>query len=462
MAVKPRPIPEDTIAAVSTPPGEGGIGIVRLSGDKAIAIADTVFVSATGKRPSNDRRRVYYGEVQDDDAVVDEVLLHVMRAPYTYTREDVVEINCHGGTGPVQAILDLVLRQGARLAKPGEFTKRAFLNGRIDLVQAEAVIDRIQARTRAGLRSASAAAHGSLSKSIHDISARLVHASARIEAAVDFPDDDLPELVDDVLRSELTAALDAMRELLRTADAGRLLREGATVAIAGRPNVGKSSLFNALLRDTRAIVTAQPGTTRDRIEDYITIEGIPVRLIDLAGIRQADDEVERIGVAMARETLGQADAILFVVDVSEPLTREDEKLARELSEADAPALLIGNKIDRVDSPTEPAWSKGFTATRFISALAGTGLPDLEQALAKLLLGDASVAPDQALVTRLHQRDSLRRAAEAVERLLGNFEASPEFLAIELKDAIQALGEITGETTPDEILEQVFAQFCIGK
>ena len=452
--------PEDTIAAVSTPPGEGGIGIVRLSGPDAVAIAGRVFVSTTGRDIAHEIRRVFHGHVVSArGGIVDEVLLHVMRAPHSYTREDVVEINCHGGAGPVAAVLDETLRQGARLAEPGEFTLRAFLNGRIDLVQAEAVVDHIRARTHAGLRAASAAASGALSKQLHAMKDDLADALARIEASVDFPDDDLPDLLDEPLRIRLEKALERMRALLSTAEAGRLYREGASIAIAGRPNVGKSSLFNALLRDARAIVSAQPGTTRDRIEETITLSGVPVRLVDTAGLRHAHDEVERIGVSVARDAMQSAEIVLLVLDASCPATEEDAALAEELRALERPVWVAWNKIDLASESLPPAGFRGMTP---ISALTGEGLEALEKDLAGLLLGGAPIAPDQGLITRAHQRDSLRRAAEALERILARFGESPELLSIDLRDALNALGEITGETTPEDLLDRIFASFCIGK
>ena len=455
---------DDTIAAISTPPGEGGIGIVRLSGNDAVAIGRQVFRSKTGRDISTGKGRVFHGHAVDDNgAVIDEVLLHVMRAPHSYTREDVVEINCHGGAGPLGAVLEQVLIRGARLAQPGEFTQRAFLNGRIDLVQAEAVIDRIQARTRASLRAASSAASGMLSNAINEMKSTLVDALARIEAAVDFPDEDLPDLVDEGLRERLSGTRARMLELLATAETGRLYREGAAIAIAGRPNVGKSSLFNALLRDARAIVSPQPGTTRDRIEELITLSGVPVRLTDTAGLRATHDEVERIGVEVARRALADADIVLFVVDASEPLMEEDMRLAEELSALERPIWLAFNKTDLPSLAAAPdSWREWLRGSSRISATTGEGLAELERHLGSLLLGGAPISPDQGLITRAHQRDSLRRAASALERLLNNFGGSPEFLSIDLREALSALAEITGETTPEDVLDRIFASFCIGK
>ncbi len=456
--------PEDTITAISTPPGEGGIGIVRLSGPEAAAIAHEVFASSRGRDIRDPRAgRVFHGAIVDEDGPIDEVLVHVMRAPHSYTREDVVEINCHGGNGPLHAVLELVLTRGARLAAPGEFTKRAFLNGRIDLVQAEAVIDRIRAQTQAGLRAASAAAGGVLSTTLHALASTLADAQARIEAAVDFPEEDLPEFVDPALRGSLEEALARMRALLATARQGRLYREGARAAIAGRPNVGKSSLFNALLRDARAIVTSAPGTTRDTLEEVITIEGAPVRLTDTAGLREADGEAERIGVDRARRALEEADIVILVLDASEPPRPDEEALGAEVAKLDTPAVLALNKSDLAPGAPAPPWGAEFDAVCRVSATEGTGLDGLEQALGRLLLGsEGAVSYGQGLITRAHQQDSLRRAAEALERLLGNFEASPEFLSLDLREAQHALGEITGETTPDAVLDRIFSSFCIGK
>ncbi len=453
---------EDTIAAIATPPGEGGIGIVRISGSEAVPIAGRLFVSTSGRQLDDGTRQVYYGEIRDGAAAVDEVLVHVMRAPHSYTREDVVEINAHGGAVPLHAVLDLVLRAGARLAAPGEFTRRAFLNGRIDLVQAEAVIDRIRAQGRAALAAASAASRGVLSKELHSIREALVLAKAHIEAAIDFPDQDVPDTITPELRRSIADARARIESLLATADAGRLLREGASVVIAGRPNVGKSSLFNALLRESRAIVTPRPGTTRDLLQETMLINGIAVRLTDMAGLRDTEDEVEQIGVARAREALSEAALILFVVDAETGTVEDDQLLASELAKAGIPLALIVNKVDAASRRIVDLGKIAFAATSKVSALTGQGLSELEATIGRLLTGSIHIAPDQALITRMHQKESLRRALESVRRVESGFTQSPEFLALELDEALAALGEITGETTPDEVLEHIFGAFCIGK
>jgi len=460
--VSPRN-PEDTIVAVSTPPGEGGIGIVRVSGPEAIRMTHAIFVSTTGRDIRTSPGRVFHGEVRAAAGILDEVLVHVMRAPHSYTREDVVEINGHGGAAPLQAILESVLAQGARLARPGEFTLRAFLNGRIDLVQAEAVIDRIRAQSQAALRAASTAASGRLSREIRALNETLVGALAHVEASIDFPDEDLPELVNETLRMRLEGAHEHMIELLRTAESGRRYREGARIAIVGRPNAGKSSLFNAMLREARAIVTAQPGTTRDLLEETCVVGGVPVRLADTAGLRHARDEAEQAGVRAARAAMGQAEAVLLVVDGSESDGPENAVLAEDALALDAPSIAVVNKIDLPHARAFQAdWLGRFKTVCAVSSVTGEGIVALEEAIAQLLLGANAVTPEQALITRAHQRDSLRRAADALDRLLAHYDASPEFLSLDLREAIAALGEITGETTSEEILDRIFTQFCIGK
>ena len=453
----------DTIAAISTPPGEGGIGIVRLSGPQAISIARTLFVSSTRRDLQTDPRPTFHGHAVDArGSRLDEVLIHVMRAPHSYTREDVVEINSHGGTVATSSILELALQHGARLAQPGEFTLRAFLNGRIDLVQAEAVIDQIQAKTQASLRAATAAASGTVSAAINAIKQDLIRALAQIEAAVDFPDEDIPDLINPQLQGDLERVHTRIGTLLDTARVGRLYREGASIVITGEPNVGKSSLFNALLRDARAIVSHIPGTTRDRIEEAITLGGIPLRLTDTAGLRHAPDEVEQIGVQIARETLQTADVILFVVEAAQLGEYSESKIRTEIGDTPVPVWLIINKIDTVLPATLPDWAHSFAGFSLVSVKTGAGMSEMEQKLTHTLVGEISLTPESALISRIHQKDSLRRALDALTHLLSNFQESPELLSVDLRDALGALGEVTGETTPETILETIFGSFCIGK
>jgi len=458
---------EDTITAISTPPGEGGIGIVRVSGPDAFVIARAIFVSSKGRTPDKGKQRVFHGHVHDASGrTLDEILLHVMPAPHSYTAEDVVEFNGHGGMVPLNAILEETLRHGARLARPGEFTLRAFLNGRMDLTRAEAVIDLIQAQTRRALSAANSVAEGALSETLYELREILADSLARIEAAVDFPEDDLPELIDHALIQRLQDANKQMKTLLETAETGILLREGVGLAIVGRPNVGKSSLFNALLRDTRAIVSEEAGTTRDRIEETASLGGIPVRLMDTAGMREAQNIVEAQGVQLARDAARQARYILFVVDGSASETDEDRRIAAELRDLGTPVLLIRNKIDlRKGSPLPQ--EHGFTAPQFalvcdVSAKTGEGLHRLEKELSQLLIGSGSLESHTPMLSRTHQRDSMRRAQACVARMLLDMHISPELLALELREALDALGEITGETTSESLLDRIFSAFCIGK
>lgn len=456
-------ISPDTIAAISTPPGEGGVGIVRMSGPEAVPIAARLFRSSRGRDIlATTGWRSYHGFVTDGADTLDEALLHVMRGPRTYTREDVVEICGHGGMGPLNAILEACITQGARLAQPGEFTLRAFLSGRIDLIQAEAVADQIQARTRAGLQAAMAGSKGVLSRALFDMKSRLTDALAQIEAAVDFPEDDLPALITPALLESLRQVQCEMLSLLDTADTGRLYREGVSIAIAGRPNVGKSSLFNALLRDARAIVSAHAGTTRDRIEEYITLRGVPVRLIDTAGLRETSDEVERFGVELAREALHQAQAILFVADYATGFLEEDLVLAEEVLALDVPTVLLWNKCDLPAASGALSAPSAFAGVCHTAATTGAGIHELEDLLAGMLLGGLHQDAGQPMLSRLHQKDSLRRAESCIARLLEDPARSPEFLALDLQEALDAIGEITGETTPDDILGAIFSSFCIGK
>lgn len=456
----------DTIAAISTPPGEGGIGIIRMSGPETLEIAAAMFVSSKGRDPRRGGQRVFHGHVQDGNGTrIDEVLLHVMRAPHSYTSEDVVEFNAHGGMAPLRAMLEETLRRGARLARPGEFTLRAFLNGRMDLTRAEAVIDLVRAKTRTALAAANAASDGVLAKAVHALRETLADALARVEAAVDFPEEDLPELVDAALIARLEEARKRMAVLLESADAGMRIREGIALAIVGRPNVGKSSLFNALLRDARAIVSAEPGTTRDRIEETASLGGVPVLLMDTAGMRETPDAVESQGVDLARGAARRAHYILFIVDASVPETEEDRLLVSELAALETPIVLVRNKTDLLEPESRATGAFpgiDFVAECAVSAVTGDGLAALETLLSALFLGNTSLETASPMLSRTHQKDSMRRAAECLDRLLEDTSVSPELLALELREALRALGEITGETTSEELLDRIFSSFCIGK
>jgi tRNA modification GTPase len=452
---------EDTIAAISTPIGEGAIGIVRISGKDAVKIADLVFKSKKGGSPSGFRSfSTHYGYIYDKAAVVDEALLTSMRAPKSYTKEDMIEINCHSGIIPLRKTLELVLDSGARLAEPGEFTKRAFLNGRLDLTQAEAVLDIIRSKTDASLRMALGQLSGRLSSRLDDIKERLLGVSANIEASIDFPEEDIEIISEADIKGHLEAVKGDLAKLLGSAEGGIILREGLTSVICGKPNVGKSSLLNALLQRDRAIVTHVPGTTRDAIEDLANINGIPFRLVDTAGIAPTEDVVEREGILRSRERLEQADLILLVLDGSADMTDEDRILLSDTK--DRPRILVINKTDlprRIDlRPLEGNVSVG------VSAKEGDGIDGLKKAMERAVWSGRASAAETGSITNLRQKQALKDASGAVERAIESIEKdlSPELTAIELKDALGSIGEITGEVINDEILNRIFSQFCIGK
>ncbi|GFE56984.1 tRNA uridine-5-carboxymethylaminomethyl(34) synthesis GTPase MnmE [Geobacter sp. AOG1] len=453
---------KDTIAAISTPVGEGGIGIIRVSGDAALQVATQLFRGTTdGGLQSH---RFYYGCLAEPGtgSVIDEVMLVLMRAPRSYTREDVLEIHCHGGSLVVQKILDLVLRLGTRLAEPGEFTRRAFLNGRIDLIQAEAVIEVIRSKTETALALAQHQREGLLSQRIGILKEEVVNALALLEAYIDFPEEDIPPADYDEIARRVENAATGMGELLAGYREGRVLREGVAVLLAGKPNVGKSSLLNTLLREKRAIVTAIPGTTRDIIEEVINIRGLPVRLLDTAGIREAVDVVEQEGVRLTLEKIPQADLVLFMVDVSRPFDSEDQLLFDNL--ADRRFILVKNKTDLAVTIELPSQLQG-VPTMEISTLTGEGVDGLRQMIHDLFLRDGAVdSREYVAISQARQRDALAKGRDALDRFRMNLAVGEtvEILAIDLRDALQAVGEVTGETTSDDILDLIFQRFCIGK
>lgn len=461
---------EDTICAISTPPGEGGIGIVRLSGCEAIRIADSLFCSPRKVRlASVASRRLVYGHIVKDGRRIDEVLVSVMRAPHTYTREDIVEINCHSGIAALRTVLDMVLESGARMAQPGEFTKRAFLNGRIDLTQAEAVLDVIRAKTSESLEAAMTRMQGGFSEEIVEVRDELVRVLAHLEASIDFPEEDIRPFLTSEAKVAAEASLSRIKKLIEESWCGMLYREGVVVAITGKPNVGKSSLFNALLRRSRAIVTSVPGTTRDVLEEAVNIDGVSVRLCDSAGIRSSEDEVERMGLQFAQQSVGEAQLVMFVIDQSEPLSEEDEIVRQKLQGLGKEVILIVNKMD-LPSGIEPGsveqLARDLNGCRIVrtSATKKTGLTELEKCISDAIFEGRAPAPARALVARAYQRDSLKRAQRAIETYQeGVLNGMPsECIAIDLREAIDALGEIVGEITNEDVLDRIFSEFCVGK
>ena len=457
---------EDTIAAIATPLGEGGIGIVRLSGPEAVKIAERIFRAQNKNWISAGSHRLFYGHIIDREGlVIDEVLLSYMRAPHTYTREDVVEINCHGGIVPLRRVLELVLGYGARLAGPGEFSKRAFLNGRLDLAQAESVIDIIRARTDAGLKLAMSQLRGELSGKITSLQKKLLGLLAQIEAVVDFPEEGLEESAGDEILVKSQALLSEVEQLIRGADTGKIYREGISTVIIGRPNVGKSSLLNAMLREERAIVTEIPGTTRDIIEEIINIRGIPLKIIDTAGLHETEDVVEKIGVERTRDNIKRADLVLLVLDAARGLTNEDKAIIESIGEKKSIILL--NKVDVKEIKIEKSKVERFSPGSpllWISAEQGTGLIELEETIVNMVLGGQAASSEAVLVSSVRHKQALEKASahlsEAVNGILGKLPL--DMVSIDLRSAWEALGDITGSTSTEELLDRIFADFCIGK
>lgn len=451
----------DTIAAISTPVGEGGIGIVRISGPASLPIARNIFkAKSNGGLKSH---RFSYGAVVSPDSgdLVDEAMVVYMKGPNSYTREDVVEIQCHGGTLVISRILSLVLTEGARLAEPGEFTKRAFLNGRIDLVQAEAVMDVISSRTDASLALAQHQREGLLSKRIAAVKDGIVYALAYVEALIDFPEDDVDVAVETDVLGKVAPALAELDALIEGFDEGRVLREGVSVVIAGKPNVGKSSLLNTLLKEKRAIVTSVPGTTRDLIEEVVNINGLPVKLLDTAGIRESEDQVEQEGVRLSLDRIPKADLVLFVVDGSSLYGDEDAAILQAIGAKSY--IVVRNKSDL---PAAAVLPEACTAPVVaISTLTGGGVPELRDAITNAFMhGHAIDGREFVAVSKARHRDALLKARTSLQAFVGNLEAgvNMELLPVDLRDALDAVGEVTGETTADDVLDRIFSSFCIGK
>lgn len=457
----------DTIAAISTPPGEGAISIVRLSGDKALAIATKVFKAGAKNLMEVPSHTIHYGHIIEprDGNLVDEVMVSVLRAPKTFTREDVVEINCHGGIVVVNQILQLLLRQGARLAEPGEFTKRAFLNGRIDLSQAEAVMDLIRAKTDKAMNLALNQLDGDLSKLIRALRQEILNTLAQVEVNIDYPEyDDVEEMTSRLLVEKAHTVKAQISALLQTAQQGKILREGLDTAIIGRPNVGKSSLLNHLLREEKAIVTDIAGTTRDVIEEYVNVRGVPLKLVDTAGIRETEDIVEQIGVARSRQALEKADLVLLVLNQSEPLTVEDRQLI-EATDASKRIILL-NKMDlpsQLDR-AEVYALVGDTPIFEVSVLTNNGLEQLEQAIADLFFGGQTTDKDASYVSNTRHIALLEHASEALSEVISGIEAGMpvDLVQIDMTRCWDDLGEIVGDSVQDELITQLFSQFCLGK
>ncbi|MFF2178666.1 tRNA uridine-5-carboxymethylaminomethyl(34) synthesis GTPase MnmE [Lysinibacillus sp. NPDC058147] len=458
----------DTIAAISTPMGEGAIAIVRLSGDEAVAIADKIFRSPGGKSlTTKASHTIHYGHLVDPktNEIVEEVMLSLMRGPKTFTREDVIEINCHGGLVSVNRVLKLVLTNGARLAEPGEFTKRAFLNGRIDLSQAEAVMDLIRAKTDRAMNVALGQMDGKLSRLIGDLRQALLETLAQVEVNIDYPEyDDVEEMTVPVLVEKCTWVRNEIIKLLQTSSQGKILREGLSTVILGRPNVGKSSLLNSLVQENKAIVTDIAGTTRDIIEEYVNVRGVPLRLVDTAGIRETEDIVERIGVERSREALRGADLILFVLNFAEELTAEDERLFETIQAMDY--IVIVNKTD-LPQKIDVARVKELAGNHRVvttSLLQEEGIAELEEAIAALFFEGQIEAGDLTYVSNARHIALLHQAQATVEDALAGAQAGVpvDMVQIDVTRTWEILGEIIGDTVQESLINQLFSQFCLGK
>ena len=474
---------EATICAIATPPGHGGVGVIRISGPEAVSLCAPLVRLHNGRglrdspshrlqmadllEPRLQRHAVVQttSATRDEPIVLDRALAVVMHAPHSYTGEDVVEIQCHGGPILLEKICSLLVSQGARLADPGEFTRRAFLNGRLDLAQAEGVLDTIQAKTQAGLRVAQELLQGKLSEDVRNVQNILTGLLARVEAGIDFVEEDIAFVTENEVQTQVTESIAHLDRLLATWDAGRLLREGAKVVLVGRPNVGKSSLLNALLRFDRAIVTSTPGTTRDTLEETVTIEGVQIRLVDTAGLRSTEDPVEAEGVRRTQGTMEEADLLLVVLDGSAPLSVEDRGILEETTNKNR--VLVINKIDRPQAWSEPERrgieSAAASMVVGTSAQTGSGIDRLRRAIREAL-PSCLESRETVVVTRLRHRDALERARDALRHAQEGAQArlSAEFVSVDLRASVQALGELTGEVTTEDLLDRIFSDFCIGK
>ncbi|AFH66378.1 tRNA uridine-5-carboxymethylaminomethyl(34) synthesis GTPase MnmE [Paenibacillus caseinilyticus] len=456
---------QDTIAAIATPSGEGGIAVIRVSGDEAVAVSDKIF---TGKKKlaEVDTHTVNYGYIREPDTGVrtEEVLVTVMRAPRSFTKEDVVEISCHGGFVSVRKVLDLLLESGARLAEPGEFTKRAYLNGRIDLSQAEAVIDLIRAKSDRAFRIALKQSEGTLSKRIKELRHRLVELMAHIEVNIDYPEHDVEELTNLFIKDKCSAALADIEHLLQTAQQGKILREGLVTAIIGRPNVGKSSLMNTLAQEERAIVTEIAGTTRDVVEEYVHVNGIPLKLLDTAGIRETSDLVEQIGVEKSRQALSDADLILLVFNGAEPLQPDELSLIEQLRGRQVIAII--NKQDLPQQIEIEFLRESFGSEHVVpmSILAQQGIADLEKAIAGLFFSGQVESSDLTYVSNARHIGLLKQARTALTEAHQAAESFVpiDMIQIDIRNAWEHLGEIIGDAVSESLIDQIFSQFCLGK
>lgn len=456
----------DTIAAVATPVGVGGIGIVKISGPHALQIISPFFRSASFNLQSPKTHCLYYGIIFDpqDRCELDEVLVSYMRGPSSYTGEDVVEINCHSGLVVLQQVLELVIKGGARPAEPGEFTKRAFLNGRIDLTQAEAVVDIIDSKTEASLKLASRQLRGNLAQKVHKTKQALLEITSFIEVSIDFPEDDLEVISARKMELKVARTADEILKLISTYEEGSLYRLGIHAVIVGKHNVGKSSILNALLGDNRAIVTSIPGTTRDVIQETINIQGIPVKLLDTAGLRHSDNEIEKIGIDITLSKISEADLVLLVLDGSTELDNYDQSIIERVKNKKIITVINKSDLPQVLSIYEMQKNLPFKNAVQISALYHHGIEELKDRIAQGILQYKHNISSDILISNARHKSALEKTYNSLKLVQEGFqkELSPELIAVDLQAALNSLGELTGETTTEDILDAIFSKFCIGK
>lgn len=453
----------DTIAAISTPRGEGGIGIVRLSGDESLNILEKIFKPKSNKKIKDIKSyTINYGHIFDGENLVDEVLVSVMKAPNTYTREDIVEINCHGGYLITERVLELVLKNGAKIAETGEFTRRAFLNGRLDLTQAEAVIDLIHGKTEKSISLSLNNLRGDLKEQIHYLKKILLDVAAHVNVVLDYPEEGVDEPIPDHLIGELHNVKDTITRLVESYDKGKMIKEGIKTAIVGKPNVGKSSLLNSILREERAIVTSIAGTTRDTIEEIINIKGIPLIMVDTAGIRETCDEVENIGVQKSKKVLKEADLVLFVMDSSRELSDEDKEIYDSIQGEKVIGIL--NKIDMEKKLDVSNLSKVKKWIE-ISALENIGIDNLENEIYKFIISEnIEDSSEKLIITNIRHKSALEKTKKAIENIFETIDMGypMDLIAVDLNDALDSLSEVTGEISSEDLLDHIFSNFCVGK
>lgn len=453
----------DTIAAISTPRGEGGIGIVRLSGDESLGILSKIF-KPKSKKDTKDIKSytINYGHIYDGDELIDEVLVSVMKAPNTYTREDIVEINCHGGYLITQKVLELVLKSGAKIAEPGEFTRRAFLNGRLDLTQAEAVIDLIHGKTDKSISLSLNNLRGDLRDQINHLKKILLDVAAHVNVVLDYPEEGVDEPIPEHLIIELHNVKDTITKLVESYDKGKMIKEGIKTAIVGKPNVGKSSLLNSILREERAIVTSIAGTTRDTIEEIINIKGIPLIMVDTAGIRKTQDEVENIGVQKSKKMLKEADLVLFVLDSSRDFSDEDREIYDSIQSEKVIGILnkidMEKKLDITNLTKVKKWIE-------ISALENIGIDTLENEIYNFILSEnIEDSSEKLIITNIRHKSALEKTKKSIENIFETIDMGypMDLIAVDLNDALDSLSEVTGEISSEDLLDHIFSNFCVGK